>query len=227
MSSARRKSRLSWATVAVAAIFVAALAAAWRYTPLSEIVTRENIGEWADAVSETSWAPVIVMVAYIPAAFVLFPRPLLTLLAVVAFGPWLGFACAMGGILLATLATYYAGCAMPEATVKRIAGGKLTQVKSKLRKHGLLAIFLVRLVPIAPFAVEGVIAGAARVKLWQYTLGTILAMAPAVLAETIFGVQISAALKDPSQVNYWIAAAAVLAMAVLTFGLAWWKSRGD
>ena len=49
-------------------------------------------------------------------------RPLLTLITVVAFGPWLGFAYSMLGIMIAALATYYTGRALPRDTVKRIAG---------------------------------------------------------------------------------------------------------
>jgi phospholipase D1/2 len=225
VAAASGESALPWGSIAVAAIVVAALAAAWHYTPLSEVITRENVGAWARSVREIPWAPAVVILAYTPAALILFPRPLLTLLAVVAFGPWLGFACAIAGIAVATLTTYYAGRALPQPVVKRLAGEKFERVKKRLREHGLLTVFLVRLVPVAPFAIEGIVAGAARMKLWQYVLGTLLAMTPVVLAETVFGVQLGAALRDPSQANYWIAAAAVLAMAMLTFGLAWWKSR--
>ncbi len=39
----------------------------------------------------------------------MFPRPVLTLTAVVMFGPWLGLFYAMSGVLLAALTHYYAG----------------------------------------------------------------------------------------------------------------------
>ena len=34
------------------------------------------------------------------------------------------------------------------------------------QKHGLIAMTLLRLVPLAPFAVESIVAGAIRMKLW-------------------------------------------------------------
>ena len=46
----------------------------------------------------------------------------------VAFGPWLGFAYAMGGILLAAAAGYYAGRLFDRDTVRRIAGDKLNRL---------------------------------------------------------------------------------------------------
>jgi uncharacterized membrane protein YdjX (TVP38/TMEM64 family) len=83
-----------------------------RYTPLSELITPERIIGWARAIREMRWAPIIVIAAYTPAAFLMFPRPLLTLLTVIAFGPWHGFAYGMTGIIAAALATYYAGRAL-------------------------------------------------------------------------------------------------------------------
>ena len=51
----------------------------------------------------------------------MFPRPLITLAAVVAFGPWLGFLYALIGILVAAAVAYYAG-RLRRDTVRRLAG---------------------------------------------------------------------------------------------------------
>lgn len=205
----------------------AALAAAWRYTPLSELITAERVIAWARAVREAKWAPLAVIALYTPAAFVMFPRPLLTLLTVIAFGPWLGFAYGMAGILLAALATYYAGRILSRETVKRLAGETLDEMSKKLRSHGLAAVTAVRLVPAAPFAIEGIIAGALRLKLWHYMLGTFLGMLPGVLATSVFGVQITAALEDPSTINWWIVAGVVLAFLVFTYFVRRWFSKQE
>ena len=81
--------------------------------------------------------PLAVMAAYTPACVSMFPRPLITLFAVLAFGPWLGFAYGITGILLAAAATYAVGARMPETTVKRLAGEKLNGVTDVLRRRGL------------------------------------------------------------------------------------------
>jgi len=218
----------AWGKILLIALGTAALAAAWRFTPLAELVTAERIVGWARAVRGVPWAPLVVMVLYTPAAFLLFPRPLLTLLTVIAFGPWLGFAYGMAGILVAALATYYAGRLMPRHAVKRLAGEKLDDMSKKLRAaDGLLAVTAIRLVPLAPFAVEGIVAGAVRIRLWPYALGTFLGMLPGVLATSVFGRQITAALEDPSTVNWLIVGAVLLALGVLTYLVRrWFASKG-
>jgi phospholipase D1/2 len=217
----------AWGKILLAMLATAALAAAWRYTPLSEFITAERVIAWARAVREVQWAPIVVIALYTPAAFLMFPRPVLTLLTVIAFGPWLGFAYGMAGILLAALATYYAGRILSPETVKRIAGDRLDEMSKKLRSHGLAAVTAVRLVPAAPFAIEGIMAGALRLKLWHYMLGTFLGMLPGVLATSVFGVQITAALEDPSTINWWIVSGVVLAFVLFTYLVRRWFSKQE
>jgi uncharacterized membrane protein YdjX (TVP38/TMEM64 family) len=220
-----RRRKPAWGKLLAIAVVITALAAAWRYTPLSEYVTGERIVAWARAIRGWTWAPLVVVFLYTPAAFVMFPRPLLTLLTVVAFGPWLGFAYGMTGIILSALATYYVGRLLPDKTVQRLAGDKLDDVVKALQRHGLMAMLAVRIIPVAPFAVEGLIAGAVPIKVWHFTLGTFFGMLPGVLATSVFGAQLAAALEDPSKINWWIVAAVVAAMIALTWYVKRWFAR--
>jgi uncharacterized membrane protein YdjX (TVP38/TMEM64 family) len=223
----KRRRGPAWGTLVTAVAVFAALAAAWRYTPLSQLITPERITEWARTSRELKWAPIVVMLVYTPATFVMFPRPLLTLLTVIAFGPWLGFVYGMTGILLAAVATYYAGQVLPHQTVNRLAGDRLDDLSGALRRHGLLSVLALRVLPAAPFAVEGMIAGAARIKLWQYIAGTFLGMLPGVLTTTIFGDQMATALEDVSKINYWVVgAAAVVFVVIIYFVRRWFTKQG-
>jgi len=167
---------------------------------------------WTKAFAATWWAPIVLMAAYTPACFVMFPRPLITLASVIAFGPWLGFLYSLVGIVAAAIITYFAGRRMRRDTVRRLAGPKIERMVGVLRKHGLLAMSLLRLVPIAPFFVVGLVAGAVRLKLWHLAAGTAIGMLPGTLAATIFGDQLENALEG-GRVNWWIvgACAALLA----------------
>ena len=205
----------AWGKLVLIAIVIAGLTAAWRYTPLAHFVTADRVIDWAHAIGEARWAPMVVMAAYTPAAFIMFPRPLITLFAVIAFGPVLGFIYGLIGILGAALATYFAGRVLPPHTVRHLVGDKLNDMTVVLRRRGLLACFAMRVVPAAPFAIEGIGAGAVRIKLWHYSLGTILGMMPGTLTTSVFGDQIQTALEDPSRINYWLIAGVVVFFAIL------------
>jgi phosphatidylserine/phosphatidylglycerophosphate/cardiolipin synthase-like enzyme/uncharacterized membrane protein YdjX (TVP38/TMEM64 family) len=192
------------------------LTALWRYTPLAEVVNAENVTDWAREFAGRWWAPLVILAAYTPACFVMFPRPLITLGAVIAFGPLTGFALAMSGILIAALVTYLGGQALPRDTVRRLAGEQLNQVTETLRRRSLLAITALRLVPLAPFAVEGLVAGAIHLGMWPFMLGTFIGMLPGTLGATVFGGQLETALRDPSQVSWVLLASVVVVLVVLS-----------
>jgi phospholipase D1/2 len=215
----------AWGKLITAVVLLAALAAAWRYTPLSELITAQRITAWARGVRDVPWAPIALVLAYTPAAVIMFPRPLLTLFTVLAFGPWLGFVYSMLGILTAALATYYTGRALPHEKVKRLAGDKLDDVSRKVRKHGFLAVLALRIAPVMPFTVDGIIAGALCIKLRDYMLGTVLGMLPGVLATTVFGNEIASAFEGRSEMNYWVIGGVAALLVLFTYFSGRWFAK--
>jgi uncharacterized membrane protein YdjX (TVP38/TMEM64 family) len=167
----------------------------------------------------------VLVLSYIPTAFVMLPRPVLTLVGVIAFGPWLGFGYAMAGVLVSALVTYYLGRRLSAERVKRIAGDHFERVRKLLREHSFAAMFALRIAPLAPFIVGSVLAGAARANVVHYSAATLLGMAPGLLATSVFGTQLAAALEDFSRVNYWALGAAVLVLAGFAWGAARWLRR--
>jgi phosphatidylserine/phosphatidylglycerophosphate/cardiolipin synthase-like enzyme/uncharacterized membrane protein YdjX (TVP38/TMEM64 family) len=214
-----------WKSITAIVVATIALTLAWRYTPLADVVTAENVSAWTHAFADQWWAAPLIVASYTPAQVVMFPRPLITLAAVVAFGPWLGFAYAMTGILIATAAGYYVGRRLDRDTVRRIAGRRLNRLTRALRQRGLLAMTAVRLVPLAPFVVESVVAGAIHIRLRDVLLGTFVGMLPGTLTATVFGDQIETALKDPSLINWWLVAGVLLLLGVASYVVQRWFRR--
>ena len=204
------------------ALAVAGLAAGWRYAPIRDYLTPEGVFDWAQSFGGHWWAPLVVIAAYTPACFTMFPRPLITLFAVIAFEPVFGFVYAMSGILLAALATYCAGRLLPGNTVRHLAGPKMDKMIDVLRKRGLAAVFAVRIIPVAPFALVGMIAGRIPIKLWHFMLGTFLGVLPGTLTTTVFGDQIQTALEDPSRINWGLVSSVIVFFFVLTLMVKRW-----
>ncbi len=202
-----------WMKVLVAIGIIGGLTAIWEFTPLAQLLEPQKISAWARSTGDAWWTPLLVILAYAPASVVMFPRPVITLFAVVAFGPWLGFLYAMAGVEVAAWLSYAVGQRLSRNTVRRVAGRRLTHIIDVLRRRGLIAITALRLVPLAPFSVEGVVAGAVRIKFWHFMLGTAIGILPGTLAATVFGNQLQAALRNPASVNYWLIAGVILLLA--------------
>ena len=223
MSSATHfRSAPAWSRLIFLVLAFFALFLSWRYTPLAEIATAENVMRWARSTRDVGWAPLAVIAVYTPAAFVMFPRPLITLFAVIAFGPWEGFLVAMTGIVGSALATYFVGRALPDNAVRRVAGRRFEKTTKAVRQRGFVSVFAVTVAPVAPFPVVGMIAGALRIKLWHYVLGTVLGMTPGTLATTVFAHQIRIALEHPERINYWVVAGVLAVLLLLTLIVRRW-----
>lgn len=216
-TSRRGKRRPAWGKLALILLAAAALGAVWRWTPLAEIVTAERIVGWTRTVRETWWAPIVLVLAYIPAALVLLPRPLITLVSVMTFGVLMGLVYSTTGVLLAALVTYYAGRLLPKKTLERLAGDALEPAGKLLREHGVVAVFGSNMLPTPPFVVQNMIAGAVKIAPWKFMLGTFLALLPGMLAWTVFGDQINAALEDSSKVSWWLIGGAAVLLVAFTF----------
>ena len=210
----RQKRGPAWGKIALIAGVILALGAAWRWTPLGEMATAENIVAWTRTVRGMWWAPIVLMAAYTVGAFILFPRPVLTLVSVMTFGVRWGLVYATAGILLAALVTYYTGRLMKRDTLRRIAGDNVEKAAKPVRRHGVIAVFAANMLPTPPFAVQNMIAGAMRIRLWEFLLGTAIALIPGILAWTVFGDQIMNALDAESKVNFWLIGAVVLLFGV-------------
>lgn len=219
--------RARWTRLAMLVLGIGALAALWRYTPLAGLLDPERIVAWAHRFAHHSWAPLVILLAYTPASLVMFPRPLITLAAIVAFGTFPGVLYALAGIMLAALVSYLVGRRLPRSTVRNLAGENVGTVAETLRHRGLLAMTAIRLVPIMPFAMVGLVAGAVHIKRWHFLLGTLFGMLPGTIVATVFGDQLEAALQDPSQISYGLIAAVVGAMAALSLVVRrWLKIQG-
>jgi uncharacterized membrane protein YdjX (TVP38/TMEM64 family) len=220
-----RRLRPAWGKIIALGVVLFGFFLAWRYTPLADAITPDHVMEWARRFRRNDWAPLLVIAVYTPAAFLMFPRPLITLFAVLSFGPWRGCAIALTGIIGSALATYFVGRALPDRTLHRIAGRNLDRTTNAVRRRGLASVFAVSIAPVAPFPVVGMVAGAARIELWHYVVGTTLGMLPGTLATTVFANEIEAALEDPGRINYWVVAAVVLLFAALVVGVRRWMLK--
>ena len=201
----------------ILAAVVAAVTAAWHFTPLNEWLTAERVVDWVQTFSRFWWAPYAVILLYTPASIILFPRAVLTVAAAAVFGPWQGFLIAMGGVLVNTLVGYYAGRMLDPKIVKRWGGPKMERVGKALGKEGFVAVATLGLVPIAPFIVELLAFGALRISVVQVVIGVMLANLPGTIGSTLVGDQLGALLSQDRETSKVVIGVVVVMMAGMAY----------
>jgi phospholipase D1/2 len=210
--------RRRWLLLGALIATLAALAVAWRHTALADWTQLASLAAWAHEPDARIWLPLLVLSAYTPASLTLFPRPVITLFAVATFGPWIGFALAFTGILLAALATYALGMRFDPERARLLEGARAARLRALLQRQGVLAVTAVRLVPVAPFAVVNAAAGALRVRLHHFMLGSALGILPGTAMATVLGDRIAAVIRSPDPLNLFLIAAALCVLVGVTFG---------
>jgi phospholipase D1/2 len=224
---ARRLGRL--AKMIVTGLLVLSLILAWRFTPLSALAHPDNIRQWLVDVAEIPGAPLIVLATFILGGLVVFPVMLLIAATAAAFGPWLGFALAGTGAIASAVITYGIGAAIGRDAVETVLGPRLHRVRRSITKRGVLAVAAIRLVPIAPFTLVNLVAGASRIPFADYVLGTVIGMAPGLILMSALGHQIWSMISEPTPTNILLFVLAVLAWLIVSIGaqalLLHWRRR--
>lgn len=181
--------------VLVLAVLVA-LAVAWSASPLRQwlegdrmVATLRQLG--------TSFGPLAAVLGFALASVLVVPLGFLTLVALVALGPWMGVLTTFSGAILGAMASYGLGHLLGNPVLQKLGGTRIDTVSRRLADRGLLAVVAVRIVPIAPFAIVNMVAGASHIRLRDLVLGTALGIAPGTVLMAFFMDPIVAAFRDP------------------------------
>jgi len=212
--------------LAVVVVGVLGLAIAWTWTPLRQWLDVDRVVAALQHLGQAS-GPIAATLVFALAMTLAVPLTFLTLVALVAFGPWAGFGCAMVGALIGAAASYGIGTYLGHEVLVRLAGPRINMLSQRMARRGLIAVILVRLVPVAPFAVVNMVAGASHIRLRDLVLGTAIGITPGTLAMVLFVDQITAALRAPTPVTFVLLGLTVLLIAVGAWGLRRWLRKGD
>jgi len=180
------------------ALVVLGIALAWRYTPLSELVTADNVRAVLKTVRGEPWAIVIVVLVFVLAGAIVFPLNMLILTTAAVFGPWLGILYGGAGTVASGLVMFCLGSLLGREALYRMLGERWRHGLEGVRKRGLLAVVTFRLLPIAPFTLVNLAAGASGIRFIDFLVGTLIGMLPGLVLMSIMGDRIVRILSEPS-----------------------------
>ncbi len=214
-----------WLALLGALLLFGGLWGMWRYGALSEWATLDAVLEAFRRLGGSALAPLWLVLVYVAGGFVMFPLLLLIAATAIVMGPWWGFPTAMAGALASASALFWAGRLAGRDLVERHGGrwgGRwASQVNRRLSESGILAVAGVRAVPVAPFTVVNLVAGASKVRFGDYLLGTLIGLAPGTLAFNLLGHQLERTITNPGAGDV----ALLAGTAILAVGLGWLTSR--
>lgn len=205
--------------ILAAAVALAVLSTlAWNVTPLGEVADPVRIREALDGVAGEPWAILAVVAMFLLGGLVSFPVTILILATAAVFGPWLGMLYAAAGVSVSALAVYAAGACFGQSLPRRLLGRYWEKVREPLRRRGLIAMVAIRVVPVAPFTLINLAAGASSIRLVDFALGTLIGMGPGLAVLALMGDRIVRVLANPHPGEIAVLALCVAGWIGLSFG---------
>jgi len=199
----RKRRALRWLLIAagvcalltlVIAVGIGARSFAW--SDLPAFIDRMSL--WR----ESPLAMLAMLGCFIAGGLVVFPVNLLIAASIVVFGPIAGAAIALLGSVASAIVLHQIGAAFPEQVWTRFAGRHAERLRERVADHGLIAVAIVRLVPVAPYSVVSLAAGIAGIGRLPYLIGTALGMLPGIALYALFADRARKVIEDPRPLSW-------------------------
>ena len=177
------------------------------------------------AAAHGPWALPAAVAAFAALAFLGVPQFVLIAAAVVAFGPWPGFAYSWVGTMVSALVGFGLGRGFGARMVRDLKSPSVERFAALVARNGFAASLIVRLVPFAPFVVVNMAAGATSIRLLDFAAGTGLGIVPKIALTTFGG---SVALASHGGARWpmvWLGLAVAAWIGVGLAARAWLKRR--
>lgn len=167
------------------------------------------------------------VVGYTLVVVLCLPATAVIVLGGAIFGPWVGALLAWTGAMAGTVVAYWLAHNVARRPMQRLFGEH--RLLRQLRQRGdTVALFRLRVLPIAPFGVLDYVAGIAGVSLTRLLIATALGTSLSVLAYAFVGHALLAGLisqRDGSQRALWIAGGVTLGMLALSLIPGWFRRK--
>jgi uncharacterized membrane protein YdjX (TVP38/TMEM64 family) len=185
----------AWRTVAVSFVLFGGVGVVFLFgAQLLGLNGEVTVEQWLGA-AHGPWALPVAVSAFAALAFIGVPQFVLIAAAVVAFGPWTGFAYSWIGTLVSSLVGFWLGRTFGGRLLQDLAGDGVAKFMRLIGKNGFLASLIVRLVPSAPFIVVNMAAGVTPMKIRDFAAGTAVGIIPKIALTAFAGNSIVQALK--------------------------------
>lgn len=185
-----------------------------------------SVERWMGAGLGGPWALPAAVGGFALLAFLGVPQFVLIAAAVVAFGPWRGFAYSWVGTWISAMIGFALGRRFGARLLQGVGGEGVGRFMALVGRNGFLASLVVRLVPSAPFIVVNMAAGVTPMRALDFAAGTGLGVMPKIALTAFAGRQLMRGLTGGGW-GAWIglALAAVFWLGGALFARLWLRRR--
>lgn len=208
-------------TILTALVLVGALIALGVKWGWGHWLDREAVTKSLQEIESGPWASAILMGLFILAGLTGFPINVILVAAAVVLGPITALLTGFLGSHLSALIAFGIGRIFGKPLVAKLASRRLQKLDRILSERGVFSVMLVRLVPVAPFVIVNLVAGASGIRFRIFNLGTLVGMAPGMLVVVLLANQLRLAFLAPG----WGTILGFAALLLGIFGVVYYVRR--
>jgi phospholipase D1/2 len=178
-----------------------------------------------EALQRLPGAPFFFVAAFVIGGLVIFPVTVMSASTAIVFPPLIAASISFSGIILSAALLHWLGARLIGPRARQALGATIQRVDEALADRGVVTIAAIRMVPLAPFSLVNLAAGAVGVSFRDYMLGTMLGIAPGTILVCLFGRQVRQFWQHPSGHGIALVAAVVVVWVAVSLGLQRWASH--
>jgi uncharacterized membrane protein YdjX (TVP38/TMEM64 family) len=212
-------------TLVITAAVLVGLALAWRFTPLADFLEPRHMAQRLETLRKLPGAPFYFVAAFVIGGFVMFPVTVMSASTAIVFPPYIAAPISFTGIILSAGIMHWLGTRLIGPRARQALGSTIKRVDEALADRGVVTIAAIRMVPIAPFTLVNLAAGAVSVPFRDYILGTVLGIAPGTILVCLFGRQVRHFWQHPSGHGVALVGAVLVVWLAVSLALQRWASH--
>ena len=165
------------------------------------------------------WSLLGISLLYVVLLAVMFPLTILVVTTGMLFSTEWAMLCATLGALSSSAAGYVVGHWLGRETIEKHGGTMVRRAEQYIQNNSFNSMVLINLLPVAPFAVTNMLAGAFRLDFTRYMLGSAVGIIPGLLIVIAFGGQLGKLMVAGENGLPWSAIAIAISLIFLLVGL--------
>ena len=135
------------------------------------------------------WGPIVLIVAMVLQLFLMvIPSVIIMVIAVLAYGPWLGSLITIIGIFCSASVGYLVGDYLGDVGVEKLIGEKaLNKIESFFKAYGLWTVIVFRASPFLSNDAISFVGGFVEMTYKRFIIATLLGSSPLLILVAVFG----------------------------------------
>lgn len=180
---------------------------------------KEGVARLLEGFQSSPIAAIVVIAVFTLLGLTGFPQFLLIGGTVAIFGPLWGFVYSWIATMVSALVGFFIGRLSGGSVLRRFGGEKIMKASEMLGRRGIMASFIVRLVPSGPFVVVNMVAGISHITLAQFVIGSGLGIVPKTAVIAFLGGRLLEFIQHQNPVELAIIGAVLVAWLAAGFWL--------